>query len=126
MVAETLNVREASRASTRFDVPPRMRADVRLLGETLGAVIREQAGESVYADVERLRELTIAAYADDASASENAAERVDELDALSYLGLRALRTLRSSADLPTSGPGLPERLLQLSVSGVAAGLQSTG
>ena len=48
------------------------------------------------------------------------------MDALSYLGLRALRTLRSSSDMPTSGPGLPERLLQLSVSGVAAGLQYTG
>ena len=79
MVAETLNAREASRASARFDVPQRLRADVRLLGETLGAVIREQAGESVYADVERLRELTIAAYADDASASEDAAARVEEL-----------------------------------------------
>ena len=48
------------------------------------------------------------------------------VDALSYLGLRALRTLRSSSGVPTSAPDLPERLLQLSVSGVAAGLQNTG
>ncbi|THJ01966.1 phosphoenolpyruvate carboxylase, partial [Nocardioides sp.] len=74
--------REASRASDAFEVPPRLRADVRLLGETLGTVIREQAGESVYADVERLRELTIAAYAGDAgdaASSREAAERAERL-----------------------------------------------
>ena len=32
----------------------------------------------MYADVERLRELTIAAYADDASTSEDAAARVED------------------------------------------------
>ncbi len=47
------------------------------------------------------------------------------VDALSLLQLRALRTLR---DAPEQAPGDPdhERLLLLSVSGVAAGLQNTG
>jgi phosphoenolpyruvate carboxylase len=49
------------------------------------------------------------------------------VDALSYLQLRALAGLRAGA-----GPGEPgereqlERLLLLSVNGVAAGLQNTG
>ncbi len=62
-----------------FEVPPRLRADVRLLGETLGTVIREQAGESVYADVERLRELTLAACAGDVASSGDAVERAEKL-----------------------------------------------
>ncbi len=49
------------------------------------------------------------------------------VDALSYLGLRALRELRSAdPGSPRVEERLPERLLQLSVSGVAAGLQNTG
>ncbi|WP_295660029.1 phosphoenolpyruvate carboxylase [uncultured Nocardioides sp.] len=71
--------REASRATDTFEVPPRLRADVRLLGETLGTVIREQAGESVYADVERLRELTIAACSGDTASSGGSAERAEKL-----------------------------------------------
>ena len=47
------------------------------------------------------------------------------VDALSLLQLRALRALR---DTPENAPQDPElqRLLLLSVSGVAAGLQNTG
>ena len=47
------------------------------------------------------------------------------VDALSLLQLRALRALR---DAPADAPADPEqqRLLLLSVSGVAAGLQNTG
>ncbi len=71
--------REASRASDTFEVTPRLRADVRLLGEALGTVIREQAGESVYADVERLRELTIAAYSGDVASSGGPAEQAEKL-----------------------------------------------
>ena len=71
--------REASRATDTFEVPPRLRADVRLLGETLGTVIREQAGESVYADVERLRELTIAACSGDTASSGGPGERAEKL-----------------------------------------------
>ncbi len=50
------------------------------------------------------------------------------VDALSLLQLRALRALRSAAEDPTGSGADPEqqRLLLLSVSGVAAGLQNTG
>jgi phosphoenolpyruvate carboxylase len=47
------------------------------------------------------------------------------VDALSYLQLRALRALRSSSDVSQDRDQL-ERLLLLSVNGVAAGLQNTG
>nr|WP_309102228.1 phosphoenolpyruvate carboxylase [Microbacterium sp.] len=55
--------------------------------------------------------------------------RTPYVDALSLLQLRALRALRSSAAESPEGSGADEeqrRLLLLSVSGVAAGLQNTG
>ena len=51
------------------------------------------------------------------------------VDALSLLQLRALRALRSAGDTEATGSGADaeqQRLLLLSVSGVAAGLQNTG
>jgi len=47
------------------------------------------------------------------------------VDALSLLQLRALRALREAPDDVPADPEL-QRLLLLSVSGVAAGLQNTG
>jgi len=43
-------------------MPDPLRADVRLLGELLGQVLAEYGGHELLGDVERLRELTIAAH----------------------------------------------------------------
>ena len=48
------------------------------------------------------------------------------VDALSLLQLRALRALRSDAEAGVPVDPEQQRLLLLSVSGVAAGLQNTG
>ena len=48
------------------------------------------------------------------------------VDALSYLQLRALRTLRTDDTLDEAQIERTRRLLLLTVSGVAAGLQNTG
>jgi len=45
-------------------MPDPLRADVRLLGELLGQVLAEYGGQELLDDVERLRELTIAAHGD--------------------------------------------------------------
>jgi phosphoenolpyruvate carboxylase len=68
-----------SREQARFVLPDELRADVRLLGETLGEVIREYAGESLFEDVERLRQLTIAAHGADAQETDLAAAQAEEL-----------------------------------------------
>jgi phosphoenolpyruvate carboxylase len=47
------------------------------------------------------------------------------VDALSYLQLRALAALRTE-DSGTTDRALLERVLLLTVSGIAAGLQNTG
>ncbi|TDU88531.1 phosphoenolpyruvate carboxylase type 1 [Kribbella voronezhensis] len=60
------NARTRTRA--RFEVPEELRADVRLLGEILGRVLVEYAGQPLLDDVEKLRELTIAG---DGEAAEN-------------------------------------------------------
>jgi phosphoenolpyruvate carboxylase len=48
------------------------------------------------------------------------------VDALSYLQVRALRTLRQGEETETADEAASRRLLQISVNGVAAGLQNTG
>lgn len=68
-----------SREQARFVIPDELRADVRLLGDTLGEVIREYGGESLFEDVERLRELTIAVHGDDVQEADLAAAQAEEL-----------------------------------------------
>ncbi|HEX6578899.1 MAG TPA: phosphoenolpyruvate carboxylase [Jiangellaceae bacterium] len=68
-----------SREAARFDVPEALRADVRLLGDTLGEILREYGGPALLADVERLRELAIAAHHEDETVAEDAATQVEKL-----------------------------------------------
>ena len=49
------------REQARTDLPAALRADVRLLADTLGRVLVESGGPELLADVERLRELMITA-----------------------------------------------------------------
>jgi phosphoenolpyruvate carboxylase len=65
-----------TRTRARFEVPEELRGDVRLLGELLGRVLVEYAGQPLLDDVERLRELTIAG--DGAAAEELVASWPDE------------------------------------------------
>ncbi|HLT85766.1 MAG TPA: phosphoenolpyruvate carboxylase [Phototrophicaceae bacterium] len=55
---------DEARSSARLDMPEALRADVRTLGALLGRVLREDGGESLLSDVERLRELAIGAVVD--------------------------------------------------------------
>lgn len=55
-------------------MPDPLRADVRLLGELLGQVLAEYGGQELLDDVERLRELTIAAHGDAGLAAVEEAE----------------------------------------------------
>src|SRR5918994_1143586 len=60
--ADGVSTATGSRDAARFDMPEALRADVRLLGDALGEILREYGGEALLADVERLRELAIAAH----------------------------------------------------------------
>jgi phosphoenolpyruvate carboxylase len=57
----------------------RLRADVRHLGEALGQVLREYGGDGLLADVERLRELTIASHHQDQTIADDAATQAESL-----------------------------------------------
>lgn len=68
-----------SREAARFEMPEALRADVRLLGDTLGTVLREYGGDQLLGDVERLRELAIAAHQDDAGNADEAMKSAEDL-----------------------------------------------
>lgn len=70
---------QPSRVDARFEVPAPLRADVRLLGELLGTVLKEYGGQALLDDVERLRELTIAAHDDDHERADHAAAASEAL-----------------------------------------------
>ena len=69
---------EKDRGLARHDVPAPLRDDVRLLGGLLGTVLRETGGQDLLDDVERLRELAIAAYDDTTGEALAAAEELVE------------------------------------------------
>ncbi|HEY9409893.1 MAG TPA: phosphoenolpyruvate carboxylase [Jiangellaceae bacterium] len=68
-----------SREAARFEMPDALRADVRLLGEALGEVLREYGGPALLDDVERLRELAIAAHHEDETVADDAATQAERL-----------------------------------------------
>ncbi|MBB5788332.1 phosphoenolpyruvate carboxylase [Jiangella mangrovi] len=68
-----------SREAARFEMPERLRADVRQLGDALGQVLREYGGDALLADVERLRELTIASHHEDQTVADDAAAQAEQL-----------------------------------------------
>src|SRR6195952_4178547 len=66
------------RFEAEHGIPATMRADVRLLGDLLGRVLRESGSDGLFDDVERLRLATIQAYTDETSdAFTRAAEIVE-------------------------------------------------
>ncbi|HLS48944.1 MAG TPA: phosphoenolpyruvate carboxylase, partial [Actinomycetaceae bacterium] len=67
------------RSGARALVPEALRADVRRLGALLGRVLVESGGEDLLADVERLRELVIAAIEEGEQHLAGAAQLVDSL-----------------------------------------------
>lgn len=70
---------ETGRARDSAELPGLMRRDVRLLGEVLGEVISESAGEDLLADVERLRHAVIDARSAEDRGSAQALAAGDEI-----------------------------------------------
>ncbi|HEU4541804.1 MAG TPA: phosphoenolpyruvate carboxylase [Jiangellaceae bacterium] len=68
-----------SREVARFEMPDTLRADVRMLGDALGEILREYGGQGLLDDVERLRELAIAAHHEDATVADDAAVQAEKL-----------------------------------------------
>jgi phosphoenolpyruvate carboxylase len=68
-----------SREVARLEMPDALRADVRLLGDALGEILREYGGQALLDDVERLRELAIAAHHEDATVADDAAYQAERL-----------------------------------------------
>ncbi|SJN15427.1 Phosphoenolpyruvate carboxylase [Mycetocola reblochoni REB411] len=65
------------------DMPEVLRADIRLLGALLGDVLREAGGQDLLDDVERLRRLTIRAYANDGQGGTRIEEAEEFVESLS-------------------------------------------
>ena len=63
--AGTESIDVVGRYLAEQEIPERMRADVHLLGELLGQVLRESGSPDLFEDVERLRTATIQAYTDE-------------------------------------------------------------
>src|SRR3978361_649242 len=59
-------------------IPGTMRADVHLLGDLLGRVLRESGSEGLFEDVEKLRLATIQAYTDETSEAFSRAAAIVE------------------------------------------------
>ena len=68
-----------SRSAARFDMPEPLRADVRVLGDALGTILREYGGTPLLADVERLRELAIAAHDEDETVADETGGQIERL-----------------------------------------------
>ena len=114
------------RGNARHEVPGPLREDVRLLGGLLGRILREDGGQDLLDDVERLRELTIRAYGDpspralDEAAEVVAAFSVERAEHVAraftcYFHLANLaeeyhrvRVLRTREAETTSGPAVLE------------------
>src|SRR5690625_4640566 len=114
------DIASGSRSGAAQEMPEELRADVRLLGELLGVVLAEASGPDLLEDVEKLRALTIAAYADEGSAAMAEAEELVETFSLDRAELVArafttyfhlanlaeeyhrVRVLRSREDVPST------------------------
>jgi phosphoenolpyruvate carboxylase len=102
----------------------------RIAGRYLALGGNDELAAQVLAEYDLTRRLVLAVtghdrlLADRRVLSRAVALRDPYVDALSHLQLRALAELRASED-PLDEPAL-ERLLLLTVNGVAAGLQNTG
>ena len=66
------------RMDNEQELPEQLRADVRLLGTLLGHVLRESGSPGLFEDVERFRQATIAAYADESSEAFDRAVEIAE------------------------------------------------
>jgi phosphoenolpyruvate carboxylase len=65
---------DAVRDGARIEMPGRLRADVRLLGDLLGMILTEAGGRDLFDDVERLRSLVIRAQTSPESGAISEAE----------------------------------------------------
>ncbi len=66
------------RMDNEQELPEQLRADVRLLGTLLGHVLRESGSPGLFEDVEKFRQATIAAYADESSEAFDRAVEIAE------------------------------------------------